>query len=407
MVTGQIYLLVLLFALSAFFSASETAIVGISKLRVFHLVEKKKKGAAALMKLKEDPHKTLTTILIGNNIVNVSASVLATSIFIQLFNNISLGIVTGVITLVLLVFCEITPKSLATAYRERFALFTAKPISWLNILLFPITWLFDKFTGILIRKAPKRPLITEEEIESIIRAGEESGAIDEGELKMIQRVFNFDDISVSEIMTPRPDMAMISADSTLRALARIVSKHPFSRIPVYEKSRDNIVGIVFTKDLLKYRDLSKKVKSIMGKIHFIPETQKLDTLLSQFKKKGESMAIVVDEHGTIVGLVTMEDVLEEIVGEIVTEKDKIKPCVRKTGNTCWIVEGKTDIDVVNDKLKSGFREGDDFETIGGYVLNKLERIPKEGDKIDDGNYTISVEKLEGRRIKEIKVEKKK
>ena len=309
-------------------------------------------------------------------------------------------------TFILLVFGEITPKSLATAYKEQFALIAAKPIYLLSMLLFPIIWFFDVFANTITKRAPKVPLITEDEIKTIIRVGEETGAIEEDELKMIQRVFRFDDINVGEVMTHRPDMVIIKSDATLSELAELVTKHPFSRIPVYEKQKDNIVGVVFTKDLLKYKDLNKKVSEIMEHVHFVPETQKLDTLLKQFKKRRESIAIIVDEHGTVVGLVTVEDLFEEIVGEIVSEKDKMKPCIVESEKNCWIVEGKTDIEEVNEKLKTKFKEGTDFGTIGGYVIDKLERLPKEGDKIEEEKYSITVEKLDEKRIKEVKIEKK-
>ena len=402
----QIIILGIMLVLSAFFSGSETAIMGIGRLKAIHLLEKKKKGAKTLMKLKDEVHRTLTTILIGNNVVNVGASVLATSIAFELFSNYALSATTGILTLLILVFGEITPKSLATIHMEKFALIAAKPIYWLSILLFPIIWFFDVFTRLLTRNVEEKPLITEDEIKTIVRAGEEVGAIEEEEHKMIQRVFKFDDINVSEVMTPRPDMISINQNASLKDLKKIVNKHAFSKIPVYDKTKDHIVGVVFTKDLLKQKDLNKKVNNIILKIHFVPETQKLDTLLGQLKKRKESIAIVVDEHGTVAGLVTIDDLLEEIVGEIVTEKDKVSPSIKKTGKKTWIVEGKTDIQEVNSKLKSKFKEEEDFETIGGYVLDKLERIPKEGDKLSVGKYTFSVIKLSGKRIKEIKIEKK-
>ncbi|MBN1156313.1 HlyC/CorC family transporter [Candidatus Woesearchaeota archaeon] len=406
LLTNKIILFVVLLALSAFFSASETAIVAMSRLKVLHLVEKKRKGSILLQKLKDSPHKTITTILIGNNVVNVAASVVATSIAFDLFRNHALSVATGATTLLLLVFGEIAPKSIATSHKEKISFAVAKPIYLLSFLFYPLVWVFEKLTRLLIKGSPKSSLITEEEIKTIIRAGKETGELEKDEAKLLERVFRFDDLSVSEIMTPRTEMVMISAELKLRDLANLLSKKSFSRIPVYRKSKDNVVGIVLTRDLIGERSLNKSITSIMERAFFVPETQKIDTLLKQLQNRRQHMAIVVDEYGALQGLVTMEDVLEEIVGDIMDEKDINLPLVRKVAKNEWMVQAKIDIQELNKKLKTGFKEDCDFETLGGFILKQLERIPQEDEELSVGNFRITVKSLDGNRIKEVRIEKK-
>ncbi|MFH1849526.1 MAG: hemolysin family protein [archaeon] len=399
----QIYILLILLGLSAFFSAAETAVMGISRLKVLNLVDKNKQGARTLLKIKEDPHRYLTTILIGNNLVNVAASVLAASVALEYFQSYALGLATAVMTLLILVLGEITPKSLATAYKERFSLVVAKPIMFLSIVLSPVLWVFDYMHLMLVKNAPKRPIVTEDEIQTIINAGAREGEIENEEREMIQKVFRFDDLNVKDVMTPRTDMVLASAELSIRDLIKLVNKKPYSRIPVYEKSRDQIKGFVLTKDILRHTNHSAKVATIMHQIRFVPETQKLDTLLKQFQKRGDTMAVVIDEHGGVAGLVTIEDLLEEIVGEIVDEKDRLNPTIKKLGAKEWIVEGRTDIREVNDKLGSDFKEEGDFGTLGGFLLSNFGKIPAEGERITHGRYEFTIKKLDGKRIMEVRI----
>ncbi|MFH0867849.1 MAG: hemolysin family protein [Candidatus Woesearchaeota archaeon] len=406
----QIISLVILLALSGFFSGSEAALLSLTKLKARHMLDKKKLGAVFVKKLKDDPQRMLATILIGNNLANVAASAIATSIMINLFENYAIGIATGVMTLLILIFGEITPKSIATQNNEVVSQLVAAPIWYLSIILAPILNILNKFLNKFIKllgiKAQEKA-ITEEEIISMIKTAEEEGSIKEIEKKMINRIFEFDDINVNEITTPRADMVMIESKSTVSNAMKIVLRKKYSRIPIYEKHKDNIVGIVYIKDLLNYVEGKNKdmsISKIMKNPYFVPETKKISSLLRQFQKKKENMAMVVDEHGSITGLVTMEDVLEEIVGEIMDETDKIAPNIKKIGKNAWIANGKTDIDEINEKLNLKLK-GDGYDTLSGFILKHTGTIPKEGDEIVYNNFKFKIEEVDNHRISNVIVER--
>ncbi len=405
-----IYLLILL-GLSGFFSGSEVALLSISKFKVRHLFDKNKPGAIALKKLKDSPHRMLTTILIGNNLVNVASSAMATSIAIGYFSNYGIGIATGIMTFLILVFGEITPKSIATEHNEKIALIVAGPIWFLSILLKPIISIFDVFTKAFIKlfgSKTKKPSVTEEEVKSMVEFGEEEGTIKEVEKKMIHKIFEFDKVNASEVMTPKIDMAAITRKANVKDLVDFYLKHHYSRIPVYRISRDHIIGIVFVKDTLRLAKEKKwnvSVEKMMRKPYFVPGVKKIDNLLRQFQKRKEHMAIVVNEHGSVIGLITLEDVVEEIVGEIVDETDKIDPNIRKLNPKTWIVKGKTDIDEVNEKLKTDIK-GKGFDTLNGFILHRKGSIPKKGEEVSFGKFIFKIEGMEGHRISDVRVFKK-
>jgi CBS domain containing-hemolysin-like protein len=406
-------MLAILLGLSAFFSSSETALVSLSRLRVRHLVEKGGRLAKILKKLKEDPQRMLNTILIGNNLVNIAAAAMATSIALDIFESHAVGIATGVMTFLILIFGEITPKSLATQFSEPYAKFVALPIWYLSIIFYPFIKVFDWFFAFLMKifgGKVKEPTVSEDYLKSIVTISEEEGSIKEIEKEMINKIFEFDDINASEIMTPRTDMFLLSSALKLGDALKIILKKPHSRIPVYEKTKDNIVGIVYLRDIVKHYVKNKKanltLSKIMKKPFFVPETKKIDSLLKQFQKKKEHMAIVVDEHGIITGLVTIEDILEEIVGEIMDETDKRDPDIQKIRAKEWMVKGKADIDDVNEKLKMGIKDDEGYDTLGGFILSKIGKIPREHEKIEHGRFTMVVEEVEGHRILRVKVVKK-
>ena len=407
----EIVLLIILLLLSGFFSGAEVALISLTKVKARHMVEQKKFGAVFIKKLKEDPQRMLATILIGNNLVNVAAAAIATSMAIGIFQNYAIGIATGVMTLLILVFGEITPKSIAAQNNEIISQLVAAPIWYLSIILAPILNILDKFLNRFIKFIgikSKEKAITEEEIISMIKTAEEEGSIKEIEKKMIDSIFEFDDINVNEISTPRTDMVLVESKSSVADAMKLILKKKFSRIPVYEKNRDNIVGIVYLKDLMMYMDDKKKnmsLSKIMKKLYVVPETKKISNLLRQFQKRKEHMAIVVDEHGSVTGLVTIEDVLEEIVGEIMDETDKIDPNIKKIGKNIWVVKGKTDIDEVNEKLHMKLK-GKDYDTLSGFILKYTGKIPKEDEEIVYGKYKLKIEEREGHRISKVKVEKK-
>lgn len=408
----QIIILIILLALSAFFSGSETALVSLSRLKVRHLAEKGGRIAKILKKLKDDPQRMLTTILIGNNLVNVGAAAMATSAAIEIFESHAVGISTGVMTFLILVFGEITPKSLATQFNEPYAKFVALPIWYLSIVLYPLIKIFNWFFIFLVKifgGTIKKPAVTEDYLKSIVAISEEEGSIKEIEKEMIHKIFEFDDINASEIMTPRTDMVLMRSKLKIKDALKIILKKPYSRIPVYEKTRDNIVGIVYLKDIMKYMETKKmnlRLSKIMKKPYFVPEAKKIDTLLKQFQKKKEHLAVVVNEHGIITGLVTIEDILEEIVGEIIDETEKRDPNIKRLKPGEWMVKGKTDVEEINEKLKMNIKEDEGYYTLGGFILNKTGKIPREHEKINYGKFTMIIEEVEEHRILRVKVVKR-
>jgi len=407
----EILILIILLILSGFFSGAEVALISLAKIKVRHLVEQKKFGAVFIKKLKDDPQKMLATILIGNNIVNVGASAIATSMAIGIFQNFAVGIATGVMTFLILVFGEITPKSIAARNNELISQIVAAPVWYLSIILAPILNVLDKFLNKFIKLIgikSQEKAITEEEIMSMIKTAEEEGSIKEIEKKMIDSIFEFDDINVGEISTPRTDMVLVESKSSIGNVMKLILSKKFSRMPVYEKNRDNIVGIVYIKDVMMYINGKKKkmnVSKIMKKPYLVPETKKISNLLRQFQKRKEQMAVVVDEHGAVTGLVTIEDVLEEIVGEIMDETEKIDPEIRKIGKKAWIVKGKTDIDDINEKLRMKLK-GEEYDTLSGFILKYTGKIPQEDEELTYGKFKLKIEERIGHRISKVRVEKK-
>jgi CBS domain containing-hemolysin-like protein len=303
-------------------------------------------------------------------------------------------------TLLILIFGEIIPKSFATHNNILIARFVIVPIYWLSILFFPIVK-FLNFIPRLTGKISKTPTVTEEELMTILEVVEEEGEIKQEERALIHNIFEFDDTSASEIMTPRADMFVIDADQELPMTEIIQSG--YTRIPVIQGDTDHVIGILNTKDLLKYQVSSVPsakldIAAIMRKPYFVPESKKLDKLLHQFKLRKHHIAIVVDEHGGVSGLITLEDVVEEIVGDISDETDKVDPHIVKLKNKEWLVLGKSDIDEVNKKLRMDLPDSKDYDTFSGYILDKTGRIPNENETIKIDGFTVIVKEMDGNRI---------
>jgi len=397
-IINQAVVLIFLLLLSGFFSSSETALFSISKTKAKHIAKKEGRSYQLIMKMKEDPHRLLTTILIGNNVVNLGAAALATSVTIKLFPNYAVGIATGIMTFLILVFGEVLPKSIATRNNIMIAKIAIFPLFWLSILFFPIIK-FLEFIPRLSGKIRKSPAATEEELMTFVEVVEEEGEIKEEERELIHNIFEFDDTSASEIMTPRADMFVIEADESLK-LEDIV-KSGFTRIPVIEDSIDNVIGVVYIKDLFMHYATSGSdidVRKVMREPYFVPERKKLDKLLHEFKKRKQHLSIVVDEHGGVSGLITLEDALEEIVGEIRDETDKEDPHIVKHKRNEWMVLGKSEIDEVNETIGMDIPDSKDYDTFSGYVLNTIGRIPKEKETIAIGQFVITVEEMDRNRI---------
>jgi CBS domain containing-hemolysin-like protein len=395
---GELLFLAALLALSGFFSAAETALFSIGRTKIRHLA-KQDPRFQLIEQLKADPHRLLATILIGNNLVNIAASAYATTLVMEVFPNHAVGIATGVMTLLILVFGEVTPKSIATRNNIMIARLFARPVHALMVLLYPLV-LFLNFIPKITGRVHKPPSVTEEELLTMVEVVQEEGEIKEEEKELIHNIFEFDDTSASEIMTPRADMFVIELGEPLKT--EEIIRSGFSRIPVIEGSIDNVVGIVNIKDLFRYQSRhcgqEMDIRRIMNRPYFVPENKKLDQLLQQFKKRKHHIAIVVDEHGGVSGLITLEDVLEQIVGEIRDETDEEEPHVVRVKSKEWRVLGKADIAEVNQKIPMEIAEGGEYDTFSGFILDRIGRIPNEQEEITVGCFVVTVKEKDGNRI---------
>lgn len=406
MLFDQILVLLVLLVLSGFFSSAETALFSISKAKAIHLAKEKGFTNALIKKMKDDPHRLLSTILIGNNIVNVGAASIATAITLKLVSSNAVGIATGIMTFLILIFGEIFPKSVATRNNILIARIVIFPIYWLSIFFTPII-LFLNFIPKLTGKIKRKPKVTEEELLTMVEVVEEEGEIKEEEKEFIHNIFEFDDTNASEIMTPRADMFVIDVEEEFNLEAIVNSG--YTRIPVIEGDIDHIIGILYIKDLLMHYATSNDridVRKTMREPYFVPENKKLDNLLQQFKKRKQHLAIVVDEHGGVSGLITLEDALEEIVGEIIDETDKFEPHIVKIKPNEWRVLGKSEIDEVNEKVNMNIPDSKEYDTFSGYVLDQIGRIPQEKEEILLGDFSVTVKEMDGNRIKEYIVRQK-
>ena len=405
MLFDQLVVLIVLLLLSGFFSSAETALFSISRAKARHIAKERGLTNSLIKKMKDDPHRLLSTILIGNNLVNVAATALATAITIGLAATHAVGIATGLMTALILIFGEIIPKSIATRNNVLIARLVIIPLYWLSILFAPIIYLLN-FIPKLTSKVQRKSRVTEEELMTFVEVVEEEGGIEEEEKELIHNIFEFDDTSASEIMTPRADMFVINVDDELNVEAIIRSG--FSRIPVIEEDIDHVIGILNIKDLFMQQVTSAQqtdARSVMSEPYFVPENKKLDHLLQEFKRRKQHLAIVVDEHGGVSGLITLEDALEEIVGEIVDETDRFEPHIVKLNKNEWRVLGKSEIDDVNDKLAMDIPDTKEYDTFSGYILEQIGRIPQEKEDIKLGDFVVTVNEMDGTRIKEYIVKK--
>ena len=348
--------------------------------------------------------------------VNISASSLATYLAIKLMGNMGIGIASGIMIFIILVFGEIVPKSLAVANAEAISKKVARPIEIISTGLLPLIKFFKMIINIMYyffgkKSVKEKKEITEEDLITLIEMGNDEGVIEEEEKKMIRNIFEFGDTTVKEVMIPRVDMDCIPSDTKLNLILKLIKKMGHSRIPVYEETIDNIIGILYAKDLLgiyKQWYTSKEklaLKEIIRKAYFVPENKKIDDLLDIFQKDRIQIAIAIDEYGGTAGLVTMEDVVEEVVGEIIDEYDKEIKLFEITEDNTVIADGNIDIEKINDILNIEIPEND-FETLGGFIFDLLGRVPKKGEKIKYQNLRMIIERVAKNRIRSVKIIKK-
>lgn len=400
----QMLVIVVLLGLSAFFSSAETALTTVNKMRMRSLSESGNKAASRVLKITENPGKMLSTILVGNNIVNISASSLMTTLTISVFGNAAVGIATGVLTLLILVFGEITPKTLSTLYAEKIALLYSGVIYWLMVIMTPVIFVVNQLsTGVLLllRVDPnrKQEAITEEELRTIVQVSHEEGVIESEEKKMINNVFDFGESVAHDIMVPRIDMVFVDVEATYEELMEIFRKERFTRMPVYEDSTDNVIGIINMKDLILYdQDQPFAIRDYLRQPHYTYEYKKISELMVEMRKTLNNIAIVLDEYGATAGLITLEDMLEEIVGEIRDEYDADEEDeIRMVAEHEYLVNGSTKLDDLNERLELEL-ESEDYDSIGGLVIGLLGHLPEEGEEVIYEHLRLVVDCVEKNRI---------
>ena len=402
---GPILWLVLLVLLSAFFSGSEMSFASLSKSKLKIMAQDGKKGARTALSLADRFDTLLSTLLVGNNIVNIAASSIATDLFIKISHAYGSAISTAVMTVAILIFGEITPKALAKDSPEKTAIRSAPILKILNFVFFPINFVFSMWKKLIkkIFKTESDQSITEEELITIIDEAEEGGSLDEQESELIRSAIEFNDVDVEDILTPRVDIVAIPEDAPLEDIAEIFRSQRFSRIPVYRDSIDNIIGVLHEKDFnnMIYEKKSD-ISEIFHNVVFVPEKMKTSKLLRTFQKSKVHMAIVVDEFGGTAGIVTLEDVLEGLVGEIWDEHDEVIEECRKAGDNVYMISCGANFDTVCETL--GFTDAEnESATVGGWVQKELGKIPEVGDSFIYENLAVEVTKTENRRAIEIKV----
>ena len=403
----QIIILVVLLILSAFFSASETAMLSSNKTKMKLAAEDGDKKAARVLKLCDNQDRMISAILIGNNIVNLYASSLATSIAMELWGNKAVALATGVLTFIVLVFGEVTPKSISTRYADKISRVIAGPLDVLAIILTPFIWVVNFFASINMRifgidPDKEKETITEEELKLIVEDSSEAGVIEEDEREMITNVVEFGDTVVKDVMTPRVDLAMVEDCGSYDDLIDTYRKCRYTRIPVYHENPDNVVGIINMKDMiLVERSDDFKITDHMREVIYTYEFKKTRDLMKELRSSFENAAIVLDEYGVTSGMVTLEDMLEEIVGEIRDEYDTDEAeNIIKINDKEYLVDGATKPEELNERFNLGLDE-EKNESIGGVVMELLEHMPKEGDEVKTDTCRIKVKSMDKMRIDKV------
>lgn len=408
----QLIILLILLLLSAFFSSAETALMTVNKIRLRTLVDAGDKRAERVLAVTEDSGKLLSAILIGNNIVNLSASSMATTLAIKLWGSVGAGIATGILTFLILIFGEISPKTLATIHAEKLALLYSGPIAFLMKVLTPVIFIINKLAmGFLfllgVKAEDADTLMTEEELLTIIDVSKEEGVIESEEHEMINNLVDFGDSQAKEVMVPRIDMICADVESSYDELVTIFKENMFTRLPVYEDNTDNVIGILNIKDLLFHTDKEHfSIRDMLREPYFTYEHKNTAELFIEMRKSSISLAIVLDEYGATAGLITLEDLLEEIVGEIRDEydTDEEDPIVQLNERE-FIVLGSTNLEDLCEQLSLNFTS-DDYDTIGGYLIGLLDHLPEKNEIIiTDDDILLRVEQMDKNRIEKIYIKK--
>jgi CBS domain containing-hemolysin-like protein len=406
--------IVVLIGLSGFFSSSEIAMFSLPSHRINALVEDNVPGAETVDELKSDPHRLLVTILVGNNLVNIAMSSIATGLIGLYVDNQGLAVfgATFGITALVLLFGESAPKSYAVENTESWSLRIAKPLKYSEYALLPLVVTFDYLTRLVNkvtggRSAIETSYVTRDEIQDMIETGEREGVLEEDEREMLQRIFRFNNTIAKEVMTPRLDMTAVENTATIEEAIETLVQSGHERVPVYEGSLDNVIGIVHIRDLVREHSYGEnddlELDDVIQPTLHVPESKNVDELLTEMRENRMQMVIVIDEFGTTEGLVTMEDMVEEIVGDIL-EGEEEEPIDYVDDDTA-IVQGELNIDEVNDVLDIDLPEGEEFETIAGFIFNRAGRLVEEGEDITYDGVRLNVEQVENTRIMAVRVTK--
>ena len=394
---AQIIIIIILLLLSAFFSSAETAFTMVNKIRIRSLIEDGNKRAITVGKIIDNSGKMLSAILIGNNIVNISASALMTSLTIRLWGSYATGIATGVMTVLVLIFGEITPKTTATIYAEKFALVYAPVVYFIMFIFTPVIFIIDKLSGVILKLIHvdannKHNKITEEELRTFVQVSHEDGVIESNEKKIINNLFDFGDTEAKDVMIPRIDMTLADVNTGYDDIIELFRETKYTRIPIYEGNPDNVIGILNIKDLILSQHNDFNIRSIMRKPFNTSE------LFNVMQRSSHSISIVLDEYGSTAGMITTEDLLEEIVGEIRDEydTDETDPFI-KVGHYSYLVDGSYKLDDLNDSLNLKFTSQDN-DSIGGFIIEKLDRFPDIGEQFDIDNVHFKIERASSNRI---------
>lgn len=408
----EILTLGILIGLSGFFSGLEVALVGVRKSKIEQLVRQKVRGANALQKLKSNPAKMMASVNLGNNLVNVASAALATNVAIGIFGDTGLGIAIGVMTFLILIFGEITPKTYCNANSVKIALRFSPILLAFSYAFYPVVRILEVITKGMIKitgSSEQPPGITEEEIRGIVDQGLADRAIEKDERELVHGALSFDDIVIRAVMTPRTKMFTLHSKMLLFEALPLINQSGHSRIPIYDKTKDDVVGIVHVRDILKELEKEHKViplEKVAREPIFASQEKMVSSLLKEMKGRQTHMAIVLDEFGGVEGLVTLEDLIEEIVGEIRDETDIVTPSkIQNLDKNTIITDGDIEIEKINEIFKTDVPVGDDYASLNGLLHDKLHDIPKEGDKIEVDSLRIIVEKVSKNKPEKIRIEK--
>ena len=407
----EIAALIAMIGLSGYFSGLEVALVSIRRSKIEQMIKDKVRGASSLHKLKSNPSRMMSSVNLGNNLASIAATALATDISLKFFGDDGLAIAIGIMTFLILIFGEITPKTYCNANATKVAIKNSRILLIFGYVFFPIVWIFEMITKGMIKltgSSDMPPGLTEDEIKEVVEQGYKDKAIEKQESELVHGALNFDDIVIRTVMTPRTKMFKLNSKMMLFEALPEINKSGFSRIPVFADNTDQIVGIVHVRDVLKKLEVDEKIISleqIMREPVFVSQEKRVSDLLKEMQGRRTHMAIVLDEFGGVEGCVTLEDLLEEIVGEIQDETDTEKPSFQRDGQNAIVTDGDIEIDVINDIFQSDIPPGDDYSTLNGLLHEQLHDMPKEDDKIEIGVLRIIIEKVSKNKPERIRIEK--